>query len=268
MERTVLITGAGSDIGLAAVLEASRLGFPVVAAVPCPTMTAGIHDAAEREGLTVRTEVLDVAGGAAPGGELIDRTTPWALVNCTELPAAGALEDVPVAEAQRLFEALVFAPIRLAQRALPHMRRAGAGRIVNVSPVAAGGPVPLLGWNHTIRTTLLAVSEALREEVAGDGIEVVVVEPGAVRTAAWDQVAAELRARRERSRQPERYDRGLDAVRRVVAEGEEPALVAAAIGTVLRTPRPPLRFRARSGPAVLPVVDRLRDRLSRTVDGL
>jgi NAD(P)-dependent dehydrogenase (short-subunit alcohol dehydrogenase family) len=270
VERTVLITGAGSEIGLAAALEAGRLGFPVVAAVGGPSLIPGVREAAGREGLTVATEVLDVGDLADEAGarDVIDRTTPWAIVNCSAQAKAGALEDVPIAEAQRQFEALVFGPLRLAQMALPHMRRAGGGRIVNVSPVTVDAQVPLLGWSYTVRTALDTLSEVLREEVAGYGVDVVVVEPGAVRAPVWDRVASELRSRRDRALEPEVYDRGIEAVRRVVARGSDPALVAATVGTVLRSANPPLRYRARLEATVHPAVDRLRDRLSRAVGGL
>ena len=265
----MLITGAGSEIGLAAALEAGRLGFPVVAAVPCPSLIPGVREAAARDGLRVATEVLDVGNldDEVRIRDAVDRTRPWAIVNYAASASAGALEDVPIAEAQRQFEALVFGPLRLAQLALPHMRRAGGGRIVTVSPVTVDAQVPLLGWNHTVRTALDALSEVLRDEVAGYGVDVVVVEPGAVRTPAWDQVASSLRQRREVALEPEAYDRGIEAVRRVVARGSDPALVAATVGTVLRSAHPPLRYRARASATVHPAVDRLRDRICRAVGG-
>jgi NAD(P)-dependent dehydrogenase (short-subunit alcohol dehydrogenase family) len=270
VERTVLITGAGSEIGLAAALEAGRLGFPVVAAVPCPSLIPGVREAAAREGLSVATEVLDASDlhDEERARDVIDRTRPWAIVNYSASDSAGALEDVPIAEAQRQFEALVFGPLRLAQLALPHMRRSPlGGRIVTVSPIAVDGQVPLLGWNHTVRTALDALSEVLRDEVAGYGVDVVVVEPGAVRAPAWDQVASSLRQRREVALEPEVYDRGIEAVRRVVAQGSDPELVAATVGTVLRSAHPPLRYRARPSATVHPAVDRLRERFGRAAGG-
>jgi NAD(P)-dependent dehydrogenase (short-subunit alcohol dehydrogenase family) len=270
VERTVLITSAGSEIGLATALEVGRLGFPVVAAVPCPSLLPGIREAAAREGLTVATEVFDAGnlGDEARAQDVIDRTRPWAVVNHSASASAGALEDVPITEAQRQFEALVFGPLRLAQLALPHMRRTSrGGRIVNVSPVAAGGQVPLLGWNHTVRTALCALSEVLRKEVAGYGVDVVVVEPGVVRTPAWDQVASAMRQRRGAALEPRAHDRGIEAVRRVVAEGSDPELVAATVGTVLRSAHPRLRYRAHASATVHPAVDRLRERFGRAVGG-
>jgi NAD(P)-dependent dehydrogenase (short-subunit alcohol dehydrogenase family) len=270
VERTVLITGAGSEIGLAAALEAGRLGFPVVAAVPCPSLIPAVREAASREGLTVATEVFDAGdlGDEARAKDVIDRIRPWAVVNHSASASAGALEDVPIAEAQRQFEALVFGPLRLAQLALPHMRRSSrGGRIVNVSPVAVEAQVPLLGWNHTVRTALCALSEVLRDEVAGYGVDVVVVEPGVVRTPAWDEVTSAMRQRREVALEPEVYDRSIEAVRRVAARGSDPELVAATVGTVLRSANPPLRYRARPTATVHPAVDRLRERFGRAVGG-
>ena len=267
----MLITGAGSEIGLAAALEAGRLGFPVVAAVPCPSLIPGVREAAAREGLTVATEVLDVGNldDDLRARDVVDRVRPWAIVNYSASASAGALEDVPIAEAQRQFEALVFGPLRLAQLALPHMRRSSrGGRIVNVSPVTVDARVPLLGWNHTVRTALDALSEVLRDEVAGYGVDVVVVEPGPVRTPLWDQVASSMRQRRAAALEPEAYDRGIEAVRRAVARGSDPALVAATVGTVLRSAHPPLRYRApRAAATVHPAVDRLRDRVCRAAGG-
>ena len=101
----------------------------------------------------------------------------YGLVNNAGYMVTAAVDDVTDKEARTQLETMVVAPIRLARLALPAMREAGDGRIVNVSSVAGLVTVPLLGWYQACKDALEALSDALRIEVATAGIKVVVVEP-------------------------------------------------------------------------------------------
>ena len=104
------------------------------------------------------------------------------LVNNAGYSQSGAVESVPLDEARRQFETNVFGLARLTQLVLPGMRRQGWGRVVNVSSMGGRLTFPGGGWYHASKHAVEALSDALRFEVQGFGIDVVVIEPGLIRT--------------------------------------------------------------------------------------
>jgi NAD(P)-dependent dehydrogenase (short-subunit alcohol dehydrogenase family) len=104
------------------------------------------------------------------------------LVNNAGYSLSGAVESVTLEDARRQFETNVFGLAHLTQLVLPGMRREGWGRIVNVSSMGGRLTFPGGGWYHATKHALEALSDALRFEVQGFGIDVVVIEPGLIRT--------------------------------------------------------------------------------------
>src|SRR5687768_17897976 len=104
------------------------------------------------------------------------------LVNNAGYSQSGAVESVTMEAARRQFETNVFGLARLAQLVLPGMRGQGWGRIVNVSSMGGKLTFPGGGWYHASKHAVEALSDALRFEVHGFGIDVVVIEPGLIRT--------------------------------------------------------------------------------------
>ncbi|HEX8802597.1 MAG TPA: SDR family NAD(P)-dependent oxidoreductase [Acidimicrobiales bacterium] len=272
MRRFVLITGAGSGIGLASSLEAARLGFDVVAAVHHADQVEAVRAAASGAGVDVRPEVLDVTDEGRSAA-LVDEVRPWAVVNNAATPNAGAVEDVPVDTVRHQFDVMLLAPMRLVQLALPHMRRTGEGRIVNVSSIAHDTVSPMLGWYDAAKAAFSALSDALRVELAHQGVDVVLVEPGIVRTPIWDEVAADLRRRRDAAMTPEAYDAAIAAAERAAARGADVEEVAQTVGATLHAGHPRFRYRVGAGAHLLPAAAQLvptsvRDRVVRGVAGL
>jgi NAD(P)-dependent dehydrogenase (short-subunit alcohol dehydrogenase family) len=268
--RTVLITGAGSGVGAAAVVEAARLGFRVFAAVHRPEQVADVQAEAGDAGVadSVEAAVLDVADDAATA-DLVERAEPWAVVECAGYTNSGLIEDVSVEEARHQLDVMLVAPARLVQLALPGFRRRGGGRIVVVSSPVGDAGLPLQGWYTATRTALSALCDALRVEVVDDAVDVVLVEPGAVRTPLWEKSRAQLEARRARSVRPDLYDRGIAAVDAVRARAADPSQVAEVIGDALHAAHPPFRYRAPRAGVPFTAAARLlptsvRDRLVRS----
>src|SRR5262249_51892485 len=114
-------------------------------------------------------------------------------------------------EARHLLETMVMAPMRLARLALPGMRAAGEGRIVNVSSIYGRTTTPLTGWYQGAKHALEAVSDALRNEVVRDGVRVVLVEPGGFRTGIWEDMERDIEERGS-SRFASAYRRSQQAV--------------------------------------------------------
>ena len=183
----VLITGCSSGIGRAAALRLHDAGFTVYATA---RRTDALTDVASRGLRTVALDVTDeqsmtqaVAAVEADAGPV------GVLINNAGYGLYGPVEQVPMAEIRRQFETNFFGLVRLTQLVLPGMRQRGRGRILNVSSM--GGRITLPGgaFYHASKYAVEALSDALRMEVAQFGIDVVLIEPGPVKTP-WNDVAA------------------------------------------------------------------------------
>lgn len=269
--RVVLTTGANSGVGLTTVLHLADLGFHSVGSVRSRAKAARVREAAARAAVTVETVVLDV-DDAERCRSVVDRLRPWALVNNAGYSGVGAIEDVTDDEVRRQLETMVVAPMRLARLALPHMRTAGQGRIVNVSSIYGLATTPFSGWYQASKHALEAASDALRVEVARDGIKVILIEPGGVKTHIWDGMEADL-ARRAGSRYEPEYRRLRALLQPYLAVVGGPGAVAEVIAKALISGAPRARYLV--GPDAAGVVayqslvpTGVRDRIARIVTGL
>ncbi len=170
-----------------------------------------------------------------------------ALVNNAGFSQSGAVESVSLDRARRQFETNVFGPLELCRLVLPGMRRAQRGRIVNVGSMGGKLSFPGAAWYHASKYALEALSDVLRFEVAGFGIQVVLVEPGIIRTEFSATAAGELAETSPDDGPYSGYDAYVGATtvsayeRGLLARlGGEPDRVAKAIQKALaaRSPRP------------------------------
>ncbi|WP_171163579.1 SDR family oxidoreductase [Streptomyces sp. I05A-00742] len=181
--RSVVVTGASGGIGREVALGLARRGLDVIGTVRTEEKAAALAAAARDGGTTVRTVLMDVADAKSceEGFARIEELTgggPWAVVNNAGTHLAGAVEDVTDEEARRVLDVNLFGPARICRLAVPGMRRRGEGRIVNVTSMAGLVASPFQGWYAASKHALEALSDALRMEVAGDGVKVTLVEPG------------------------------------------------------------------------------------------
>jgi len=180
---SVLITGCSSGIGQAAALALHEAGRTVVATARNPDTLSGLA------GRGLRTLALDVTDESSMRAA-VDAAGPIdVLVNNAGYGLYGTVEQLPMAEIRRQFETNFFGLVRLTQLVLPGMRAAGGGRILNVSSMGGRATLPGGAFYHASKYAVEALSDALRMEVAGFGIDVVLIEPGPVRTP-WNDVAA------------------------------------------------------------------------------
>lgn len=114
------------------------------------------------------------------------------LVNNAGFSQSGAVETVPLEAARRQFDTNFFGPARLTQLVLPGMRAQEWGKVVNISSMGGRLTFPGGGYYHASKYALEALSDALRFEVAGFGIDVVLVEPGFIRTGFSETAAASV----------------------------------------------------------------------------
>lgn len=212
--QTVLTTGANSGIGLATVLEVARRGFHSVGSVRSAAKADIVDAAAAAVGVEVDTVLLDVTDPSQCEDVLGGLSSLFGLVNNAGYALTGAVEDVGDDEARQLFETLVHAPMRLTRLALPGMRERGGGRIVNISSIAGLATAPFAGHYTGAKHALEALSDALRIEVAGDGVKVVVIEPGGFKTGIWEEFERDVDRRESTgSRHGPAYRRSLQAQR-------------------------------------------------------
>lgn len=240
MAQTVLTTGANSGIGLASIIELARKGFDSVGSVRSAAKAKEVGKAAQSAGVKARTVILDVTD-AAGCVKIIDQLKPYGIVNNAGYSATGAIEDIDDDEAHRVLETMVLAPMRLARLALPHMRKAGGGRIVNISSIYGLTTTPLTGWYQASKHAIEALSDALRMEVAKDGIKVVLIEPGGFKTGIWQEASSGIERHRS-SRYQEAYRRLESGVKMTQPLMGDPKTVARTVATAMTSHRPRPRY--------------------------
>jgi NAD(P)-dependent dehydrogenase (short-subunit alcohol dehydrogenase family) len=188
--RAVLITGCSSGIGRATAERLARAGRPVYATARRLEALGGLEDA----GCTLlELDVTDEASMRAAAGRVVaDHGAVGALVNNAGYSASGAMETVSAQDLRRQFETNVFGLTRMCQLVLPGMRAQKTGRIVNISSMGANFTLPGAGAYHATKYAVEALSDALRFEVKGFGVKVVIVQPGLIRTEFGATAAAEV----------------------------------------------------------------------------
>ena len=195
--RTALVTGASSGIGADTARRLQALGYIVYGAA---RRTDRLQALAADGIRPLAMDVTDDASMTSGVNRILEETGRIdILVNNAGYGSYGAIEDVPIDEARRQFEVNVFGLARLTQLVSPHMRTRGSGTIINISSIGGRLTTPLGGWYHATKYAVEALSDALRIELAPFGIDVVVVEPGAIRTAWWPIAADHLEATAEGS---------------------------------------------------------------------
>ena len=184
VSQAVLITGCSSGIGRATAERLAARGWTVYATA------RRLETIADLETRGCRVLALDVTDEdsmrAAVSAVCEEHGAVGALVNNAGYSQSGAIEEVPMAEVRRQFETNVFGLVRMCQLVLPGMRAQRYGRIVNVSSMGANFTFPGGGFYHATKYAVEAISDALRFEVKHFGIDVVIVQPGIIRTAFPD----------------------------------------------------------------------------------
>jgi NADP-dependent 3-hydroxy acid dehydrogenase YdfG len=178
--KAVLITGCSSGIGHATAAHLAERGWKVYASARRPETLAEL----ERRGC--RTLALDVNDEASMQAA-VDTVTEaegavGVLVNNAGYSQSGAVETVPMEQARKQFETNVFGLMRLSQLVLPGMRDQRWGKIVNISSMGGRLTFPGGGLYHATKYAVEAISDALRFELRGFGVDVIVIEPGLIIT--------------------------------------------------------------------------------------
>jgi NADP-dependent 3-hydroxy acid dehydrogenase YdfG len=222
---SVLITGCSSGIGRATAERLAGRGRTVFATA------RRLEDIASLEARGCRLLALDVTDDASMRAAVTiveaEAGAVGTLVNNAGYSRSGAIERVSMDEVRRQFETNVFGLARMCQLVLPGMRRERAGRIVNLSSMGGRFTFPGGGYYHATKHAVEAISDALRFEVRGFGVDVIIVEPGLIRTRFGTTAAGSV----------EIYERGL-----LARLGGPPEAVARVIDEALAEERPKARY--------------------------
>jgi NAD(P)-dependent dehydrogenase (short-subunit alcohol dehydrogenase family) len=180
MSDPILVTGCSSGIGLATALRLAGAEHTVYATARA---TDRLDACAEAGCHVLELDVTDEGSVRAAVATIEAQHGPiGTLVNNAGYGQSGAIEAVPIDLIRAQFETNVFGYVRCAQAVLPGMRQAGRGRIVNVSSVAGQVVMPGSGVYSASKFAIESLSEAMRFELRGFGVQVVVVAPGPIRT--------------------------------------------------------------------------------------
>ena len=192
---TVVVTGASTGIGAACALDCAGRGMTVFAGVRDPLAGESLAakggpslipimlDVTDERSIMRSTEVVQrVVGEGGLGG----------LVNNAGIVIGSPLEVIPLSQLRKQLEVNVIGQIAVTQAFLPLLRR-GRGRIVNMGSIAGRGTIPFLGAYSASKFALEALTDALRMELQPWGIQVSIIEPGAIATPLWEKSAKEAR---------------------------------------------------------------------------
>lgn len=265
---TILITGASTGIGFDTAKALALRGHTVFAAARSMDKLEKLRDfgIVPVELDVTKTESIQHAVQTVreEGGRI------EVLINNAGYGSYGALEDVPLEEARRQFDVNVFGLVELTKQVLPIMREQGRGRIINTSSMGGKMVSYFGGWYHATKYAVEALSDALRMETAGHGIDVVLIEPGAIKTP-WGAIAADNLEKASGAGAYAEEARRASKNMRAMYEGSmisKPDVVVAAMVKAVEAKRPKPRYLIGFGAkplvaahAVLP--DRLFDALMR-----
>jgi NADP-dependent 3-hydroxy acid dehydrogenase YdfG len=270
--NAVLITGCSSGIGHATAVRLADEGWKVYATARRPETIAdladkGCHtlalDVCDEESMRTAVAAVTEAEGAV-----------GALVNNAGYSQSGAVESVSMDQVRRQFETNVFGLIRMCQLVLPGMREQRSGKIVNISSMGGRLTFPGGGLYHATKYAVEALSDALRFEVRGFGVDVILIEPGLIVTNFGEVAAASV--------EEETGDGPYEHFNRKVAKltenaykgpmsklGAGPDAVAKAIAGALKSGRPKARYPVTASAHLMInqrrlVPDRLWDLMMRT----
>jgi len=186
--KAVLITGCSSGIGHATAETLAGQGWNVYATARRPETIADL----EQKGCkTLALDVTDEASMEAAVNHVLEAEGAiGVLVNNAGYSQSGAVETVPIDQVRRQFETNVFGLTRMCQLALPGMREQHWGRIVNIGSMGGRVTFPGGGIYHATKYAVEAISDALRFEVRGFGVDVILIEPGLIVTGFADAASA------------------------------------------------------------------------------
>jgi len=258
----VIVTGASTGIGRATALHLHGLGFSVLAAVRSD------EDAERLRQHGVTPLLLDITSPEqlAAAHAQLGSTPLVGLVNNAAVSMFGPLEFTSTEDLHELFDVNVVGQVGVIQTFLDRLRDAH-GRIINVGSISGRFSRPVAGAYDASKFAVRAINDSLRRELSHQGIDVVLIEPGGIKTAILGKITDRLKQLSD-DRAPglkERYGAMIDSALKSADKAErhssDPSVVAKVIGTALTAPRPRTRYLIGQDAHVLAAMTKLPDRM-------
>ncbi|AIQ12557.1 SDR family oxidoreductase [Paenibacillus durus] len=246
-DGVALVTGASSGFGLLTAVKLAEQGFKVIAAMRDPLRKEDLERLAERSGVldrlhVMRMDVTDPAGiEQAVSGVLAAYGRIDVLVNNAGYAAGGFVEEVPMEEWRRQLETNFFGLVAVTKAILPAMRERRTGLIINIGSVSGLAAFPGFAPYAASKFAVEGFSESLRHEMSPFGVKVVLLEPGAYRTAIWNKGLSQI-STTDGSPYQARLDAVLRYARKSADTAPDPQEVADLIGRIVQMRSPRLRY--------------------------
>ena len=249
-QMSVVVTGASTGIGAACALDCAGRGMTVFAGVRDPRAGEALAAKGGPSLIPITIDVTDessIARSVEAVQLVVGEKGLGGLVNNAGIVVGSPLEVIPLSHLRKQLEVNVIGQIAVTQAFLPLLRR-GRGRIVNMGSIAGRGTIPLLGPYSASKYALEALTDALRMELQPWGIQVSIIEPGAVATPIWEKSAKEAEGL-EASVSAEAkalYGEAVIRIREAIAQAAQraiaPEAVVRAVHHALTAARPRTRY--------------------------
>ena len=245
MDKIALVTGSSSGIGFETSLALARNGFHTFATMRDLGKDEKIKQVIEKEDLSIEILELDVDSKESVNQaikiilEKKDRID--VLVNNAGYGMWGTVEDVSINEFKEQFETNFFSIIRLIQKVAPIMRKQGTGNIVNISSVAGRIGFPVSPAYISSKFALEGLSESLRFELMPFGVNVIIIEPGVIKTNFFDSMKLSEKSQQD-STYKEITDKVISGVKMMAEMGTDPKEVSDTVMKALKDEKPLPRY--------------------------
>lgn len=240
--KTVLVTGASSGMGKEIARKLAEEGYVVYGAARRVEKMADLEEVGVKPlkmDITAEKDIVAVVDRIKANHGGVD-----ILVNNAGFATYGAMEDTSLEDARYQFEVNLFGLARLTQLVLPYMRERGQGKIINISSMGGRMYTPLGSWYHATKHALEGWSDSLRLELSPFGIDVVIVEPGAILTEFGDVAIGPMLERSGNSAYADQAKGVASGFRKSYDEGRgsPPSKVAETISKAVASRRPKTRY--------------------------
>jgi len=240
MKKIALVTGASAGIGKSTVEQLLNDGLTVYATA---RRLEKMKDLETKGAIIRKLDVTDDTSINTVVEEILQKEGKIdVLVNNAGYGSYGAIEDVSLKEARRQFDVNIFGLARLSQLVLPHMRKNNYGKIINISSMGGKVYTPMGGWYHATKHALEGFSDCLRIEAAPFGVDVIIVQPGGIKTEWGDIAIKNMLEKSGNGVYSKIANNTAKAFKKSYKSASEPEVIAKVISKAIKARRPKTRY--------------------------
>lgn len=240
MKKVILITGASSGMGKVFAEDLAKEGHIVYGAA----RRVNLLEELSRKGIqTISLDVTNDESMKSCVQTILDKEGRIdVLINNAGYGSYGTIEDVSIEEAKRQLDVNVFGLARMTQLVLPSMRKQKSGKIINISSIGGKIATPFGAWYHASKFAVEGMSDSLRTEVKPFGIDVIVIEPGGVKSE-WANIAYENLAKTtQNTAYSEMANKFKRAFETTISKNAEPEVISRLVSKAIAAKKPKTRY--------------------------